>query len=34
MHRDNRSLRAMSSFAIKRKTMKTPTDWALEVFAR
>ena len=30
----SRSFRAMSSFALKRKTMKTPPGWALEVFAR
>ena len=30
----SRSFRAMSLFALKRKTMKTPPGWALEVFAR
>jgi hypothetical protein len=29
-----RSFCRMSSFALKRKTMKTPPGWALEVFAR
>jgi hypothetical protein len=33
-HRNIRSFHGMSFVALKRKTMKTPPGWALEVFAR